>query len=113
MSATPKRNGSHVYNEVSQNFPSVFLANHTTLFSPQKLSLAMPPKTFPGASHPPLGTLIDNGAFELVEVIGIGGYGVVYRAVDTHSAFPKSYAVKCLVDPQPGQGGRQRQIHIR
>ncbi|KAG6837137.1 hypothetical protein H0H93_014042 [Arthromyces matolae] len=62
--------------------------------------------------HPPVGTLIDGGSFELVEVLGVGGYGVVYRAVETHSSTPKSFAVKCLV-PQAHQATRQRQIHIR
>ena len=63
-------------------------------------------------SHPPVGTLIDGDSLELVEVLGVGGYGVVYRAVDIHSPNPKSYAVKCLV-AQPNQLNRQRQIHIR
>jgi serine/threonine protein kinase len=63
--------------------------------------------------HPPVGTLIDGGSLELVEVLGVGGYGVVYRAVDTrHMTNPKSYAVKCLVT-SGHQTLRQRQIHIR
>ncbi|KAF8813140.1 kinase-like protein [Phlegmacium glaucopus] len=63
--------------------------------------------------HPPVGTLIDGGSLELVEVLGVGGYGVVYRAVDTrHMSCPKSYAVKCLVT-SGHQTLRQRQIHIR
>ncbi|KAG6908948.1 hypothetical protein DXG01_002727 [Tephrocybe rancida] len=62
--------------------------------------------------HPPVGTLIDGDSLELVEVLGVGGYGVVYRAVDTRSPHPKSYAVKCLV-AQAHQTNRQRQIHIR
>lgn len=73
----------------------------------------MPYKVAPvgSASHPPVGTFIDDGSLELVEVLGVGGYGVVYRAEDTCSPSPKSYAVKCLVHShlQP----RQRQIHIR
>ena len=64
-------------------------------------------------SHPPVGTLIDGGSLELVEVLGVGGYGVVYRAVDTrHHAGQKSYAVKCLVTPEH-RATRQRQIHSR
>ncbi|RDB30660.1 Negative regulator of sexual conjugation and meiosis [Hypsizygus marmoreus] len=63
-------------------------------------------------SHPPVGTLIDGDSLELVEVLGVGGYGVVYRAVDVRSPSPKSYAVKCLVS-QAHQTARQRQIHIR
>lgn len=62
--------------------------------------------------HPPVGTLIDGGSLELVEVLGVGGYGVVYRAVDIRSPNPRSYAVKCLVS-QSHQTHRQRQIHIR
>ncbi|KAG6877456.1 hypothetical protein C0992_009930 [Termitomyces sp. T32_za158] len=62
--------------------------------------------------HPAVGTLIDGGCLELVEILGVGGYGVVYRAVDTRSLNPKSYAVKCLV-AQVHQTGRQRQIHLR
>ncbi|GLB44014.1 putative protein tyrosine kinase [Lyophyllum shimeji] len=62
--------------------------------------------------HPPVGTLIDGGSLELVEVLGVGGYGVVYRAVETRSHNPKSYAVKCLVS-SAHQTARQRQIHTR
>ncbi|KAG6845099.1 hypothetical protein H0H87_000798 [Tephrocybe sp. NHM501043] len=62
--------------------------------------------------HPPVGTLIDGDTLELVEVLGVGGYGIVYRAVETRSPTPKSYAVKCLV-AQAHQTNRQRQIHIR
>ncbi|KAF8068706.1 kinase-like domain-containing protein [Lyophyllum atratum] len=62
--------------------------------------------------HPPVGTLIDGDSLELVEVLGVGGYGVVYRAMETRSHTPKSYAVKCLVS-QAHQTARQRQIHIR
>lgn len=65
------------------------------------------------AIHPPLGTLIDGDSLELVEVLGVGGYGVVYRAVDArYPTGPKSYAVKCLV-ASGHQTARQRQIHIR
>jgi serine/threonine protein kinase len=62
---------------------------------------------------PPLGTFIDNDALELVEVLGVGGYGVVYRAIDSQSCNPKSYAVKCLMQSQTNQSSRQRQLHIR
>ncbi|KAK7034531.1 Serine/threonine protein kinase [Paramarasmius palmivorus] len=63
-------------------------------------------------SHPPLGTLIDDDSLELVEVLGVGGYGVVYRAEEVLSASPRSYAVKCLMH-NPSQSARQRQSHIR
>src|ERR1700760_1850348 len=55
--------------------------------APPKMSSAVP------KAHPPLGTIIDNGAYELVEVLGVGGYGVVYRAVDARTPYPRSYAV--------------------
>ncbi|KAK2461271.1 hypothetical protein APHAL10511_006798 [Amanita phalloides] len=64
------------------------------------------------STHPPLGTLIDSGAFELVEVLGVGGYGVVYRAVDARTPYPQSYAVKCLLHSPP-QSHSRRNHHIR
>ncbi|EKM57995.1 uncharacterized protein PHACADRAFT_251941 [Phanerochaete carnosa HHB-10118-sp] len=62
---------------------------------------------------PQVGTLIDNGVLELVEVLGYGGYGIVYRAVDTYSSNPTSYAVKCLPHSTKRNAARQRQLHIR
>lgn len=63
--------------------------------------------------HPPVGTSIDGGSLKLVDVLGVGGYGVVYRAIDTLQALsPKSYAIKCLIS-SGHQTPRQRQIHIR
>ncbi|GJE94850.1 kinase-like protein [Phanerochaete sordida] len=62
---------------------------------------------------PQVGTLIDNGALELVEVLGYGGYGIVYRAIDTFSSNPTSYAVKCLPHSTKRNAARQRQLHIR
>lgn len=61
------------------------------------------------SNHPALGTLIDGNTLELVEVLGVGGYGVVYRAVEKFSSSPRSYAVKCLVSAR----GTRRQLHIR
>ncbi|KAJ7485292.1 kinase-like domain-containing protein [Mycena latifolia] len=69
------------------------------------------PSTEP--SHPVPGTRIDNGALELVEVLGVGGYGVVYRAIETHSPNPRQYAVKCLMHSTTSVTTRQRQLHIR
>ncbi|KZT65279.1 kinase-like protein [Daedalea quercina L-15889] len=62
---------------------------------------------------PPLGTLIDDDSLELVEVLGYGGYGVVYRAVDVYSQEPISYAVKCLPHSSKRNATRQRQLHLR
>ncbi|KAJ7211244.1 kinase-like domain-containing protein, partial [Mycena pura] len=61
-------------------------------------------------TYPDPGTRIDNGILELVEVLGVGGYGVVYRAVEVHAPMSRNYAVKCL---QHSQTPRQRQLHIR
>jgi serine/threonine-protein kinase ULK1 len=64
------------------------------------------------ADGPQLGALIDGDSLRLVEVLGVGGYGVVYRAVDAYSSKPKSYAVKCLLHSRLQQPAR-RQVHIR
>ncbi|KAF8877276.1 kinase-like domain-containing protein [Infundibulicybe gibba] len=64
-------------------------------------------------THPPIGTLIDGGSLELVEVLGVGGYGVVYRALDIRSSSPKSYAVKCLVHADGGQQMARRQLRLK
>ena len=64
-------------------------------------------------SHPPLGTFIDDDALELVEVLGVGGYGVVYRAEEACSLQPRSYAVKCLAHSHLRLNSRQRQVHLR
>ncbi|KAJ7065002.1 kinase-like domain-containing protein [Mycena amicta] len=62
------------------------------------------------ATYPDPGTRIDNGTLELVEILGVGGYGVVYRAVEVHAHTQRSFAVKCL---QHSHTPRQRQLHIR
>jgi serine/threonine protein kinase len=70
------------------------------------------PQTKIPATHLELGTLIDGNSLELVEVLGIGGYGVVYRAVETCSPNPTSYAVKCLLHSHVQPAARRR-FHIR
>jgi serine/threonine-protein kinase ULK1 len=64
------------------------------------------------AGGPQLGALIDSDSLRLVEILGVGGYGVVYRAEDTCSSRSKSYAVKCLLHSRLQQSAR-RQVHIR
>jgi len=66
----------------------------------------------PISNHPELRTLIDNGTLELVQVLGVGGYGVVYRAIDTIPSSRRSYAVKCLTSVH-GQSSTRRHLHIR
>ncbi|KDQ58524.1 hypothetical protein JAAARDRAFT_98272, partial [Jaapia argillacea MUCL 33604] len=73
---------------------------------PSKVSAATP-------TPPALGTLLDNGSLELVEVLGYGGYGVVYRAIDPRSCDLTSYAVKCLIHSPQHSSSRQRQIHLK
>ncbi|KAI0703701.1 kinase-like protein [Cerioporus squamosus] len=71
------------------------------------------PQSVASPTPPALGTLIDNGSLQLVEILGYGGYGIVYRAVDTFSSNPTSYAVKCLPHSNKRNATRQRQLHIR
>ncbi|KAK7061825.1 Serine/threonine protein kinase [Favolaschia claudopus] len=45
-----------------------------------------------------LGETIDNGRLKLVQRLGIGAYGIVYKAVDLYSSIdnPVFFAVKCV-----------------
>jgi serine/threonine protein kinase len=74
----------------------------------------MPAKSLSPLSSPPdVGTRIDDGNLELVQILGVGGYGVVYRAIDLSSRHRRSYAVKCLMHPQADHTTRQRHLHIK
>ncbi|KAJ7039763.1 kinase-like domain-containing protein, partial [Mycena alexandri] len=51
----------------------------------------------PSDSLPDLtGHLVDEDRLQILHVIGAGSYGVVYKALDTTSATPAYFAVKCL-----------------
>lgn len=71
----------------------------------------MPHTTFANSGRDLLGHAIDNGRLELVSVLGVGAYGVVYLAVDLHAPEPVYLAVKCLL--RSGLDARQRHFQRR
>lgn len=56
------------------------------------------------------GRVIDGGSLRLIDVLGNGSGGVVFRAIDLHSP-DKFYAVKCMVRAE--EGSRQRAFQKR
>lgn len=71
----------------------------------------MPANTFATAGIDLVGHTIDDGRLELISVLGVGAYGVVYLAVDLHAPTPVYLAVKCLL--RTGLDARQRHFQRR
>ena len=55
-----------------------------------------------------VGKTVDGGILRLVDVLGSGGFGVVYRAIDTTTLDSSQYAVK-VVDKRFHAGSRRAQ----
>lgn len=71
----------------------------------------MPHNTFATSGRDLVGHCIDNGRLELLSVLGLGAYGVVYLAVDLHAPKPIYLAVKALL--RAGLNSRQRHFQRR
>ena len=71
----------------------------------------MPHTTFAKSGPSLVGHTLDGGRLELLSVLGVGAYGVVYLAVDLYATVPVYLAVKCLL--RAGLDSRQRHFQRR
>ncbi|KAI3606050.1 serine threonine protein kinase [Moniliophthora roreri] len=59
------------------------------------------------------GSFLDDDRYELVDCLGSGAYGKVYKAIErtSSSQSPNHFAVKCLLKPEAGS--RQEEFQLR
>jgi len=66
----------------------------------------------PPAPYLPPTTTRTSPPYRTRDLLGQGGYGVVYRAFDTRSLIPISYAMKCLSHAHTSQSSHRRELHL-
>ena len=57
------------------------------------------------------GRFIDNDSLMLLDMVGSGAYGAVYRAIETRSPTPREFAVKVLLRYDPEHHITEYQTH--
>jgi serine/threonine protein kinase len=78
---------------------------------PKQHHYKMPSNTFATSGPNLVGHTIDHGRLELLSILGLGAYGVVYLAIDLHAPTPVYLAVKCLL--RTGLDSRQKHFQRR
>src|SRR6266702_114312 len=68
--------------------------------------------SYPASASQSMGQIIDNGTLRIESILGAGSFGIVYRAIDTHTGV--HYAVKRVEKEGPEHyHTRERQLHAR